>query len=78
MQTFRQDVSTIRLVNKEAEETDSLEAQDDQERKSNGSFVGFVLLSDISWDKEQLIYGLKAEWGLEANAEEDASEDAGY
>lgn len=80
--TFRRDVSTVRLK-KEPEEAftdmedteisiENIEA-DQNEKHNAGSFVGFVLLSDISWDKMQLIHDLKADWDVDAN-EDDSSQ----
>lgn len=47
-----------------------------EERKEHaGTFAGFVLLSDVSWDKQQLIHDLKAEWNIEI-VDEDENEEA--
>lgn len=47
-----------------------------EERKENaGTFAGFVLLSDVSWDKQQLIHDLKTEWNIEI-VDEDKNEEA--
>lgn len=47
-----------------------------EERKENaGTFAGFVLLSDVSWDKQQLIHDLKTEWNIEI-IDEDENEEA--
>ena len=40
------------------------------------NFAGFALLSDNSWDKAQLIFDLREEWGLDASENGDAKEDS--
>ncbi|MCI8360818.1 MAG: DUF4261 domain-containing protein [Clostridiales bacterium] len=50
------------------------EAEADGERA--GSFAGFVLLADNSWDKEQLVRDLREEWNIDAEEDGDSSEDA--
>lgn len=43
-----------------------------EERKEKaGAFVGFVLLSEDEWDKEQLIRDLKEEWDIDATEDDD-------
>lgn len=43
-----------------------------EERKEKaGAFVGFVLLSEVEWDKEQLICDLKEEWDIDATEDDD-------
>ena len=37
------------------------------EEKSEGAFLGFALLSDTNWDKEQLISDLKERWSVDAS-----------
>lgn len=49
--------------------------QAEQRKEKKGSFVGFVLLSDASWDKQQLIEDLKDKWGIVAEEEEDDERD---
>ncbi len=44
--------------------------QAQQYEENAGIFTGFVLLSDASWDKMQLIRDLKNEWDLEAIEDE--------
>lgn len=50
-----------------------------EEDKDNGGkpgdFVGFVLLSEPDWNKEQFIRGFKEDWGIEI-AEDDHIEDS--
>lgn len=47
-----------------------------EERKENaGTFAGFVLLNDVSWNKQQLIHDLKTEWNIEI-VDEDKNEEA--
>lgn len=54
------------------------QAKQIEERKNRaGSFVGFVLMAENEWDKEQLIRNLKEEWGIEAVEDEnDKREDS--
>ncbi len=47
--------------------------QAEEHKEHAGTFLGFVLLSDASWDRGQLIRDLKESWGLDA--EEDGQED---
>ena len=43
-----------------------------EERKEKaGAFVGFVLLSEDEWDKEQLIRDLQEEWDIDATEDDD-------
>lgn len=59
------------------DESDPAEASDNEESDRAGSFVGFVLLSEAAWDREQFIRDLKAEWDLDAEtAEEEEEEEA--
>lgn len=44
--------------------------------KQGDNFAGFALLSDNSWDKAQLIFDLREEWGLDASENGDAKEDS--
>lgn len=47
-----------------------------EERKENaGTFAGFVLLNDVSWNMQQLIHDLKTEWNIEI-VDEDKNEEA--
>ena len=47
-----------------------------EERKEKaGAFVGFVLLSEDEWDKEQLIRDLKEEWDIDAAEDDDEAGD---
>lgn len=52
----------------------------DNEKKgrvdNSGTFAGFVLLSDASWDKEQLINDLKEKWDIEVVEDKDKNDDA--
>lgn len=43
---------------------------------NSGTFAGFVLLSDVSWDKAQLINDLKEKWDLEVVEGEDKNDNA--
>lgn len=53
------------------------QAQQAENCKENaGGFVGFVLLADPEWDKEQFISDLKDEWGLEAEEIDEKSNDS--
>ncbi len=47
-----------------------------EEKKGNGSFLGFALLSDNSWDKAQLIRDLKDDWGLDATEDSDSDKNS--
>lgn len=38
--------------------------------KDIGSFAGFVLLSDTSWDKDKFLRDFKEDWGIEITEEE--------
>lgn len=42
------------------------------QKETKGGFVGFVLLSDASWDKAQLKQDLQADWGLTVGVDSDA------
>ena len=52
----------------------------DNEKKwsvdNSGTFAGFVLLSDASWDKEQLNNDLKDKWDIEVVEDKDKNDDA--
>lgn len=53
------------------------QAEEAEERKkSAGVFLGFALLSDDSWDKEQLMSDLKEKWDIIAEEGEDKREDS--
>lgn len=73
--TFRREVSTVRLVNRDApaQEDDahapSVKAQEDEEE--TGSFVGFALLAEPGWDKAQLLRDLQADWEIQAEETQD-------
>ena len=56
------------------EKTSAAQQEDDDDR--TGSFVGFVLLQQAQWSREQLISDLKTEWGIDA-AEDKAEEPEG-
>ena len=56
------------------EKTSAAQQEDDDDR--TGSFVGFVLLQQAQWSREQLIGDLKTEWGIDA-AEDKAEEPEG-
>ena len=47
----------------------------EQNKDTKGGFVGFVLLSDESWDKEQLKSDLQMDWGLDAAGDDDTIEE---
>lgn len=42
--------------------------------EQTGKFLGFVLLSDNSWDKEQLIYDLKEKWDITAEESDEVKD----
>ena len=50
-------------------------AEDEAPADLKGSFAGFVLLSEPSWDKQQLIRDLKEKWNIIAQEEEDNGDD---
>ena len=45
--------------------------QAEEREKKAGTFVGFALLSDNSWDKEKYISDLKDQWGITAEEKSD-------
>ena len=45
--------------------------QAEEREKKAGTFVGFALLSDNSWDKEKYISDLKEQWGITAEEKSD-------
>lgn len=49
--------------------------QSEQENDKTGGFVGFTLLSDEKWDKEQFISDLKTEWDIDAVEDGEKSDD---
>lgn len=49
-----------------------LPEQEAQEKESKGGFVGFVLLADENWDKEQLKNDLQTDWSLNAVENDDS------
>ncbi len=51
--------------------------QEEEKQKKAGTFVGFALLSESSWDKEQYIKDLKELWSIDAseNGENDVNAD---
>ncbi len=50
--------------------------QSRRQREPKGGFVGFALLSDNSWDKEQLIRDLKNDWSLNAAEDEESDKNS--
>ena len=46
------------------------------QKEAKGIFVGFALLQDNHWDKEQLIRDLKADWGLDVVEDGDRDENS--
>ncbi len=51
------------------------EAKRAEENKESKGFVGFVLLSDSSWDKTKLISDLKQEWNIDVEEDEDETDE---
>ena len=45
--------------------------QAEEREKKAGTFVGFALLSDNSWDKEKYIRDLKEQWDITAEEKSD-------
>lgn len=53
------------------------QARQEESRQENaGKFAGFVLLSDASWDKVQLIHDLKEKWDLDVMADYEETDTA--
>ena len=50
-------------------------AEDEESAGLKGSFAGFVLLSEPSWDKQQLIRDLKEKWDIAAEEAEGDGDD---
>ena len=50
--------------------------QSEARKEKVGQFAGFVLLSDVDWDKAQLIHNLKEKWDITAEEDEDQHDDA--
>lgn len=76
---FYRDAGTVPLIDQEDEEQNGYEGdeavQGESERDSAGTLAGFVLLSEASWDQEQLIHDLKEKWGIEATEEQEEQND---
>ena len=50
-------------------------AKEAEERKENaGTFINYVLLDDVKWDKAALLRDLKERWGIEDESTEDDEE----
>ncbi len=49
---------------------------EDKDSDSKGTFAGFVLLSDVGWDKAQLVHDLKEKWNISVEEDAKTSEDA--
>lgn len=60
---------------KKKEESVKGQTQTEQKKENASSFVGFVLLSDESWDKARLRRDLQADWGLNAARDSDEIEE---
>ena len=62
----------------DVDDTEDSEGDTDKDKSDpKGSFVGSVLLSDDSWDKEQLICDLKEQWNIvDDNTDESDDEDS--
>lgn len=53
------------------------QAQRGESRKDNaGKFVAFVLLSDASWDKRQLVHDLKEKWDIDVTKDHEETDTA--
>lgn len=46
-----------------------------EHEEDTGCFVGFVLLTDAKWDKDQFIRDLKSEWGLETATKDNTDDE---
>ncbi len=56
-------------------EGDDSDRSEDGEDDETGVFAGFVLMSRVSWSKRRLIRDLKEMWGIEAEEDDDDSND---
>ena len=56
-----------KLVIEECRQTEKAEEPAEKQDKEKGTFVGFALLSDKSWNKEKYIKDLKDQWDIEAD-----------
>lgn len=50
-------------------------SQAENHKENQGTFVGFILLSENSWNKQQFIDDLKSQWDIDAIEEKDENED---
>ena len=50
-------------------------SQAENHKENQGTFVGFILLSENSWDKKQLVKDLKLQWDIDTVEEEDKNDD---
>lgn len=60
-----------KLVIEECRQTEKAEEPAEKQDKEPGTFVGFALLSDNSWDKEKYIRDLKEQWNITAEEKSD-------
>ena len=76
--TFRRTAGTISLKNEENDDKiDDLEYSDmDLEGEEKGHFLGFVLMSEGIWDKQQFICDLKEKWDIVAEEDGDKRDDS--
>lgn len=56
-----------KLVIEECRQTEKAEEPAEKQDKEPGTFVGFALLSDKSWNKEKYIKDLEEQWKIEAD-----------
>lgn len=64
------------MIKKQTEAAkDEISKQEGKVKENTGSFAGFVLLSDASWQKEKFIRDLLTEWGIDAAAETGMEDD---
>lgn len=47
----------------------------EEKKKNPGTFVNFVLLEEVAWDKEAFLEQLKADWGIEPEDADDKDEE---
>lgn len=75
--TFRRSAGTINLKNtdnKSDNEEEKFAGSETEQESSKGGFVGFVLLSQEEWNKEQFICDMKEKWDITID-EDDKNEE---
>lgn len=54
--------------------SDKIEEQNEEEYNPKSSFVGFVLLDELEWDREKFVEDFKNDWGIDISADIDNDE----